>query len=877
METLLQDLKFGSRLLVKSPGFASVAILTLALGIGANTAIFSLIDAVLLRSLPVRAPRQLVVFGWKALHDPDYHNYSNYGDCGSGGSGSGCSFSVPLFERMHSRANVFSGLTAFAGPMDFNLSGNGPARMAKGELVSGDFFATLGVNSILGRTLGPADDSPSAPPALVLSYGFWKSAFGGERAAIGRVIRLNTVPFTIVGVAEPGFTNLAPGKTQDFFLPLAATPRLKIRWFGDEAVLTDPRTWWVVLLGRLKPGISPEQAQAAASTIFTNEMLHGAKPLSKPGDKPAVALTPALEGLTGQRRQLSTALFVLMAAVGLILLIACANVAGLMLARSAARQKELAVRLALGAGRGRIAGQLLTESVMLSVLGGALGVFLAYGGVHAITALVSNGADRPFPFVVAPDWRVLAFVLGVSLMTGLLFGLLPTFRGARIDLTPSLKEGSSAAPGGGALSRGRRIHLGGALVVAQVALSILALSGAGLLVRSLRNLRGVNPGFDTRNVLLFGIDPTLAGYTDAQISGLYRHLEDRFAALPGVVSASYSSNVLVSGFLWTTEVHLDGQPANSNVRSDMLAVGPGFFSTMRIPLLAGRAFSPADFALAASAAAAEKAARAASAAAAPPSPKRPAAAPGPPSPIVVNEAFAREYFGGANPVGKHIGDYQGPEADNPNSPGYRIIGLAGNTKYNNLRREIQPTMYRPLVAGGAHFELRAAADPAALIPVVRGVVGEVDANLPLFDLRTQSEQIEQGLSQQRIMAQLSSFFGLLALALACIGLYGVLAYDVARRTREIGIRVALGARPASVLRLVVGQGLGLAFAGAAIGAGAAAGLTRFLSSFLYGVRPGDLGTTAAVVLLLALVAIAACIVPARRALRVDPVRALRYE
>ncbi|HEV2306642.1 MAG TPA: ABC transporter permease, partial [Candidatus Acidoferrales bacterium] len=375
MNTLLQDIRYGLRMLAKSPGFAAVAILTLALGIGANTAIFSLIDAVMLRSIPVEDPQSLVVFNWLANKNPDYHSYSNYGDCGRRpmGGHSGCSFSMPLFKAMREQANTFSGLAAFCGPIPFDLSGNGSASIARGEIVSGDFFSTLGVPTIVGRPLGPGDDSEHASLAIVLSYNYWQSAFGGERSAVGRTVRIDNVPVEIVGVASPKFTNLAPGKTQDFFLPLEATSQVKPSWFGNDDTLNDPYSVWLVMVGRLKPGVPIGQAQAAASVIFRNEMLHGAKPLSKAADNPRISLAPVNEGLSGQRGQISLLLYVMMIAVGAILLIACANVAGLMLARSAARQKEMAVRLALGAGRTRVIRQLLTESVMLSIVGGALG------------------------------------------------------------------------------------------------------------------------------------------------------------------------------------------------------------------------------------------------------------------------------------------------------------------------------------------------------------------------------------------------------------------------------------------------------------------------------------------------------------------------
>ena len=877
VDGLIQDLRFGARMLAKDFGFTAVAVLTLALGIGANTAIFSMIDAVMLRSLPVHDPERLVVFNWRAHSNPKYHGYSNFGDCGPGGGGAGCSFSHPFFDRMHKEQTVFSGVTAFAGPMQFDIGGNGHASIGHAELVSGDFFKTLGVRTVLGRPLGPEDDAAAAPPVIVLSYRYWKSAFNGDPTVIGRAIRLNGAPCTIAGVADSSFTNLAPGKTQDFFLPLRSAAQMNIRWLGNPAALADPQIWWVVIMGRLKEGVSIGQAQAAATTIFSNEMLHGAKPLSKPEDAPAILLAAAPQGLSGGRGRYSSLLYVSMAAAGFVLLIACANLAGLALARSGARRKEIAVRLVLGGGRWRIARQLLTECVLLSVAGGALGVLLAEWGVKAFCALLSNGAEQPFPFVVSPNWRVLLFALGTSVLTGLFFGVAPALRDTRVDLTPALKENAATLPG--IVGRGgRKFHLGGALVVAQVALSIVVLVGAGLLVRTLHNLRSVAPGFDTRNVLLFGLDPSLLGYKDERTQNLYRELQERFAGLPGVTSASYASVPFLNGSLWSTDLHLPGQPEKSNVETDTLAVGPEFFATLRIPLVAGRTFTAADFASAHRTWAAEQAASEAMASGtrAAAAKKQPAA--GAPIPILVNETFARNYFENRDPVGQHVEDSVGDdETPAGKSAGYQIIGVVGNTKYSDLRREIQPAMFQPFTHGGAHFELRTAVAPDGLIPAVRDVVNSVDNNLPVFDVHTQSERIEELMVQKRIIARLSSFFGLLALLLACIGLYGLLSSEVARRTREIGIRVALGAQQRNVAGLVIGQGTALVIVGVMLGIGAGYGVTRYLKSLLYEVRPVDPLTYAAVVILLFVVALLACYIPVRRAMRVDPMVALRYE
>jgi predicted permease len=884
LELLLEDLRYGFRMLRRSPGFTTVAVLTLALGIGANTAIFSFIDAVLLRSLPVEDPQHLVVFSWTAHEKPKYHGHSAYGDCADGVD---CSLSLPFFETVHAQADTFSSLAAFAGPLQIDFNGNGAASMAGGEFVSGDFFSALGVTMFLGRQLGPSDDARSAPPAIVLNYSYWQRAFGGDRSAVGRTVRLNNTSVVIVGVADPHFTNLTPGKQLDLFMPFSLADRVRSEWWGNNDRVSDAGTWWVVVLGRLKPGVSIGRAQAAATTIFRNEMLRGAKPTFKEADAPAIRLLPATQGLNGESSQIAPGLYLMMIAVGFVLLIACANVAGLMLARSATREKEMAVRLAMGAGRARIARQLLTESVMLSVIGGALGILVAVWGVDAITKLISSGSDQPFPFVAAPDWRVLVFMVGVTFLTGILFGLAPALGSTRVSLMPALKEGASLLPGGGA-GAGRWFRLGDALVIAQLAMSIVVLVGAGLLVRTLGNLRELNPGFDTHNVLLFGINPTIAGYQDQQTAQLYRDLQQSLAALPGVISASYSEDALLSGNLSGYDVHLDSAPAKSNVNTATLAVGPDFFSTMRIPVLAGRTFTPADFASTAASKAAQKAAEDA----VQPTPGSPSApksaslsaarlfaAHAPPVPVLVNEVFAREFFPNQNPVGKHMGDAEGEDwIEAPTvTPGYVIVGMVGNTKYDRLRRDIMPTMYLPLVANSAHFELRTAGDPRALVKLVRGVVSSADPNLPLFDVRTQTEQIEQTLFQERLMTRLSSFFGLLALALACIGLYGLLSYEVSRRTRELGIRLALGALQREVVWLVVRQGILLVLVGATVGATAAFGVTRFLASMLFEVRANDPVTMIAVAMLLTLVALAACYIPARRAMRVDPLVALRYE
>ena len=883
LESLWQDVRFAFRMLRKNPGFTAIAVLTLALGIGANTAIFSLMDAVLLRSIPVKDPQQLVVFNWSARANPKLHGHSAYGDCADHTGIGDCSFSIPFFKTVRAQAGAFSAVAAFAGPLDIDLSGNGAASIVRGLYVSGDFFSTLGINTILGRTLSLSDDSPSAPPVIVLNYAYWVRAFGSDPSAVGRTVRLDSTTATIVGVADPHFTNLTPGKSQDFFMPFSLADSVRGEWWRNQDRLADPTNWWVVMLGRLKPDTPIGQAQAAVTTIFRNVMLHSAPPLFNEADAPEIHLQPAQASLNGASSDIAPALYLTMIIVVFILLIACANVAGLTLARSATRQKEMAVRIALGAGRTRVIRQLLTESVLLSCAGGALGILFAVWGVDAIAGLVSGGPARPLSFVVAPDWRVLAFTIAVTLLTAILFGVAPALRGSRIDLTPSLK-GSASSVAIAAPHSGRRFRLGDALVVVQVALSIVVLIGAGLLVRTLRNLHSINPGFDPQNILLFGIDPNLAGYTDQQTQQLYASLQQRFAALPGVISASYSEDALLDGGWSAGDVHIDGAPPKQYANTGKLAVGLNFFSTMRIPMLAGRNFTSADFAAAAATNAAEKA-RDATAAKTRPASSSPPAPPtdldeayyhSAPVPVLINESFAKKFLANQDPVGLHMGN--APRGDVPNpGPGYTIIGVVGDTKFPQLRREIVPILFSPLVSNSAHFELRMAVNPTALVKNVREIVSQAGDNLPLTDVRTQTEQIDQLLFQERLMSRLSSFFGALALVLACIGLYGLLSYEVARRTRELGVRMALGAQRRDVLRLVIGQGTSLVLAGTAIGTGAAIGVTRFMSSMLYGINANDPSTIVGVAILLILVALLACYIPARRAMRVDPMVALRHE
>ena len=887
MRTLLQDLRYGFRMLAKSPGFAAIAILTLALGIGANTAIFSMIDAILMRSLPVQDAQSLVLLKWTTRGRPDIHNSSSYGDCNQqrerNGPNSSCSFSEPFFHDVAAQAKAFSSVAAFAFGGQLDLSGNGTASVLSAQAVSGEFFSTLGIRAAAGRLIAPSDDSVSAPAVVVLNYGYWKTQFGGSPSAIGKTVRLNNIPFTIIGVADARFDSLSPGRIYDVWVPLSSLAQLSPHpWVKARA--TDVYSWWLVIIGRLKPGVSSGQAQAEVTGLFRNDMLHGAKPLAKPADDPTVAALPAQSGLTGETTQISTELYVLMMAVGIILLIACANVAGLLLSRATARQKEIAVRLALGAGRGRIVRQLLTESILLSTIGGALGILFAVWGTQAIMSLIASNSDRPFGFAPGIDGRVLAFTLAASVLTGIIFGLAPAFRGTRVDLTPALKEGTGSSVAEGRAG-GKWLTLGNGLVIAQVALAVVVLVGAGLLVRTLQNLKNVDPGFDTRNLLTFGLDPTLIGYKTPQIDVFYRNLQERLATIPGVESVSYSNSTLLSGSLWDTGFHLQGTPKDQEADADYLPVGANFFSMMHMRLLSGRNFTSADFAGAEVAqekeearSAAVEAKEAGIAAPAGVAAASESAANEAPVPVIVNKRFLQKYFPKVNPLGLHFGEREAdPAKGDWAAPGWAIVGVVSDAKYQDLRSPVEPTMYVPSSGGNTSFELRTRMNPTAITPMIRGVVSQMDSNLPIFDVHTQTQLIDQLLFQERMIARLSSFFGLLALVLACIGLYGLLSYEVARRTREIGIRRALGAQQKDVLRLVVGQGILLAVVGAAVGIGVAVGVTRYLESMLFNVHANDPVTMIGVAVLLTLVALAACYIPARRATRVDPMVALRYE
>jgi predicted permease len=858
LESFLQDSRYAWRMLRKSPAFTIIAVVTLALGIGANTAIFSLIDAIVFRSMPIPDPQSLLVLQWQARHGPQTHSYRTFGDCEDEMGGphpAGCSLPLPFFKEVQEQTKVFSHLAAFTGGEQLDLSGNGPAKMVRGEFVSGGYFETLGVRPHLGRTMAASDDTPESAAVTVLNYGFWQSSFGGSASAIGKVIKLNGIPFTVIGVTEQKFDALTLANKYDLWVPLAYHNKLVPHWRAKQDLMD---SWWLNIIGRVQPGTPVTQAQAGVSLLWRNETVKGAKPIFKAEYEPGIKLASAAQVLGGSNKDTLQPLYVMMLCVGVVLLIACANVAGLLLARSTSRQREIAVRLALGAKRVRLVLQLLTESLLLSLMGGALGLLLAMWGARLLMMMVSRGTLNPPGFGPQLDWRVLAFTAAVSMLTGIVFGLAPALRGSDIGLTSFLKSGDGGLSGG-MHPRNRRLTLGGSLVAVQMALAIVVLVTAGLLMRTLNNLKSLDPGFDTHSLLLFGVDPRLAGFKGPQVDNLFRDLQDKFSALPGVTSVSYSWRPLLSGGLGTTSFRRPGTPPNvkDDVDADELPIGPNFFATLRVPFLAGHDFTSADFAAAAAN-----------------SGEKPGLAP---TPVIVNQAFVRSYMPHTNPVGERFGDSEPTGAGESKFPGYQIVGVVADAKYNTLRREIKPTFYMPNIGGEAFFELRTATEPSAMVTAVRNIVSRENENLALFRISTQTQAIDRQVSSERITAQLSGFFGLLALVLACLGLYGLLSYEVTRRTREIGIRMAVGAQSHNVVRLVLAKAFGLILGGAVIGIAVALGVTRLLASFLFGVKAGDPLTLVSVAALLAAVALAACYLPARRATKVDPLVALRYE
>jgi len=867
MEHLARDLKYAFRGLARSPLFTTVALVSIALGIGANTAIFTLVDEVLLRSLPVKEPERLVLFSGARNHYG-----SNFG---------GNMLSFPMYEDFRDNfvdrpaalprvsrpvpnpaptPKIFDGLFA-RRPLAMNVGVDGQTERVPGEIVSGTYFQVLGIGGAVGRVIGPDDDRERGnSPVAVLSYTYWRNRFGGDPNIVGKPITVNNTKLTIIGVSQPGFDGVDIGDVPSIRVPVTMKAQMTPNW--DD--LDNRRSRWVNVFGRLKPGVSRERALAALLPFFhgllEQEVEEAA--FSKTTSytraqflKGQVSLLPAAQGRSPIRQQLSQPLWLLLGIVAGVLLISCANVASLLIARAAARQKEIAVRLALGAGRSRIVGQLLVESVLLAAIGGALGLVIASWTTRFLLGFLPT-TDTPHVITGAIDHRVLAFNFALSLATGLLFGLAPALRSTKPSLAPTLKDQGGAVAGGG-------MRLRKALVVAQVTISILLLISAGLFIRTLQNLRLLDLGIRPESMIAFNISPAISGYTRERVPPLYKSLVERLGAQPGVQGVAFANVGLLEGNEWDSTVTVEGyQPSQGEQMNPYCnAVSPGYFKTMGVPVLRGREFDRRDETPAPNA-----------------DPNALDNADGDGySHVVVNESFARKYFADRDPIGRHIGFGGNPGTKTP----IEIVGVVRDSKYTGVRDDIQRTVFFPLyeqrTAPSIVVYVRTTGDPSAAFAAAQRTMHDLDSNVPVYNLRTLERQIDRSLLVERFIATLSTAFGALATLLAVIGLYGVMAYTVARRTREIGVRMALGAVEGDVVWLVMREVLVLVGTGVAIGLAAAWGLTRVVGSVLYGVSASDPLTIAGAAAVLAAVALAAGYLPARRATRVNPVLALRYE
>jgi predicted permease len=834
---MLQDLRYGLRMLIKHKGFTAVAVLSLALGIGANTAIFSLIDTVLLKALPVQNPERLVLFG----------NANSAGITIGFPNSSWDLFSYPFYREVRKRSEVFSDVAAihsFPSRVHGIVNASGSVvdqEQINAQMVSGTYFSVLGVNAIGGRTFTAEDDVvPGGHPVVVASHSWWQRRFGGDASAIGKTITIGDTSYTIIGVTPRDFFGTTVGESPDIWVPLSMEEQLPPHYKG----LSNKMFQSLYLVGRLKDNVNAEQADAETNLLFKQVLndYAGPQPSAEQLQDIQLAridLTPAGRGLSELRREFSLPLKILMAVVGLVLLIACANLANLLMARATARHQELVVRFALGAGRGRIIRQLLTESVLLAALGGAAGILLGSWGSQVLIWMVSSG-PQPVPLDVALDVRVLAFTLGVSLLSALVFGTLPALRASKIELSSSLRSNKGAAS---ALTRG---PLGKALLVSQVALSLLLLIGAGLFVRTLINLQQVDTGFSQKNILLFQIDTDSVGYkADSRLMNLYREVEDRVKSIPGVRAASFSLFLFNQGG-WTspasTRGDTPGEQTNRTIRNNR--VGLDYFNAMGLRLLEGRQFGAQDTETS-------------------------------PKVAVISEAMAKRFFPDSAAVGRRFGR-GGPE----HSEDIEVIGVVRDAKYEDLMEEPKPMAYYPYTQNidyMSNFEVSFSGEAGAILSEVRRAVKEVNSQLPTVEAVTMSEHVARSLVQQKLIARLSSFFGLLALLLACIGLFGIMSYAVARRTNEIGIRMALGADRGDVLWLVMREGLVPVLIGVAIGIPTALAGVRFISSLLFGLTPTDPLTISLATVLLVGVAALAGYIPARKASRIDPMAALRCD
>jgi predicted permease len=833
MASLVPDVRFAFRGFRKSPVFTIVAILSLALGIGANTAIFTLVDQLILRLLPVRDPAQIVLLAGRGRH--------------YGGNNGRNALAYPMYQDLRDRNQVFNGMMCRYS-LPFTLGIGADTSVAAGELVSGNYFPLLGVRAARGRLFTANDDlHPGAHPYAVLSYSFWLTRFSGDPGVAGQTIRVNNYPLTIVGVAQPGFDGVEPGLPAQIFVPMAMA--LSVRpGFND---MFNRRQRWVNVYGRLKPGMTIEKAKAGLQPLF-HQLIDGE--VRQPAFRRATAydkeqflrmwldVLPGGQGNTTLRRRYEKPLWVLMAVVGLVLLIACANLASLLTARAESRQKEISIRLAMGAGRVRIVQQLLSESVLLAAAGGVAGIALAVAMVKGLLVFLPT-AIGGYALRSTPDWRMLAFTFLLALATGVLFGLAPALQSTRPDIASTLKDQAGSVMGGRAQVSFRKT-----LVAAQVTLSLLLLIGAGLFLRSLANLRLLNPGFRTSNLVQFTIAPGSLGYDAARSRVFYQKLEERLQRIPGVTAAGLANMAVLTGSEWDSSVTVEGYPAKPGEDMDphFNAVSPGYFAALGIHVLAGRGFAAKDDFTA-------------------------------PRVAVVNSSFAKRYFGDGVAVGRRIG--LGSDPGTPTD--IEIVGVVNDTRYEGLRDEMPRLVYLCTAQrrgiNSQNVYVRTGRDSSQFFTAIRGAVRELEANLPLVNMKTLDRQLDESLVTERMIATLSGVFGSLATVLAIVGLYGVMAYLVARRAREIGIRMALGALAGNVVWLVMREVLLVVGAGIAAGLPLAWYLSKLVRTQLYGIDPMDAASIASSTALLAAVALLAGYIPARRAAGYDPSRVLRYE
>ena len=833
MERLMQDLRFAARVLIKSPGFTAVAVLSLALGIGANASMFSILDNVLLKSLAAKDPSQLRIFMWDRHGDPaGVKSHSGYGITDDAGRHVDGSFSYPAYE-LFCKLPQFSDVVAFA-QSQFTVTANEASDIAFGNYVSGNYFSGVGAQPLIGRSILPEDDAPSSPRVAVLTHLFWSKRFGSDPGVVGRVIQVNRQPVTVVGVMPPAFQGLQPGRAVDLFVPMRMVSEVYYK-------LDAPDYWWVQVFGRLKPGVSEEAATAAVQASLTNQMKLYAGEGAVKSSRLEVVLEPGNRGVALFRGSSKTTIYILTGAALLVLLIACLNLANLLLARYTARGKEIAVRVSIGASRWRLLRQMLTESLLLAAIGAAGGLLVAKVTIPLLLDFFAGTSTLGLdPHI---DGRALAFTTAAAIATALLFGTLPAWRATRINAAPALKESSGAAGIGGP-----RLSIGRYLVALQVSLSLLLVVGTGLFLRTLLNLAAIDLGFQTDRLLTFQTDPEKSGYKHDDAARIYRRLQERLEQIPGVQAVGISQLPLIGGVVTNGGVLLPGDPQRR--QTYFLDCSDSFLETAGIPVVVGRDLNRADF---------DHAVRSA----------------------VVNETFVKKYLPRTNPIGQIFEppDWEGKGgAPEP----FTIVGVAKDAHYRGVRDEVPPTAYVPFSArppGDSRmvFMVRTRIEPLNLVAAVRKAVASVDANLPVAEVRTERDQIERSMGTERMFATLVTAFGAMALILAAVGLYGVMAFSVARRTSEIGIRVALGARSSNVQWLVLRQSLFLTLLGVIVGVPCALALTGLVKKLLFGIKPNDPVSLAGAVVVMLAVAACAAWIPARRAARVDPMVALRHE